>query len=93
MYEQIDEKARKLLKKVCWWKREDIFTEEEIQYGIEKGVFFQPITLHHDDVIAEIQTRANEIELKEAVNAFLYSRLRENFGIALFYPVYFGDEK
>lgn len=73
MYEQIDEKARKLLKKVCWWKREDIFTEEEIQYGIEKGVFFQPITLHHDDVIAEIQTRANEIELKEAVNAFLYS--------------------
>lgn len=66
-----DQKAIRLLKKYNIYNNS--LSEEEIQYCIEKGVMFEPLTLDHDDVIDEIKERAGGIPMKDAVNAFLYS--------------------
>lgn len=67
----MDERARKILKK---WKRwNNPLTEEEVQYGMKQGVLFPVMELSHEEVVAEVKRLSEEIQLEDAVRAFLFS--------------------
>lgn len=68
---ETDAKALKILKKYNQYKNK--LKPEEIQYGIEKGILFEPETLTHDEILKEIKQLSSEIKLEDTVRAFLYS--------------------
>ena len=68
----MDEKAKKILKKYKPWKT-DTITDEELQYAIEQGVLYPTMNISHEDIIAEVKCLSNEIDLDDAIRAFLYS--------------------
>lgn len=68
----MDEKAKKILKKYKPWKT-DAITDEELQYAIEQGVLYPTMNIPHGDIIAEVKCLSNEIDLDDAIRAFLYS--------------------
>lgn len=65
-----DTKSLKILKKYNPYK--DKLKEEEIKYGIEKGVLFEQENITHDEIIKEIKQLSSEIQLEDTVKAFLY---------------------
>lgn len=71
MGDDMDSRARKILKKYKSWK--DTLTEEEMRYTIEQGVLYPQTSISHNDVITEVKHLSEVIDLDDTIRAFLYS--------------------
>lgn len=74
----MDTKARKILLNTFWssrgWKDGPYtFTGEDFNYAKSKGLMFDPITIHHDDLVNRLHKLHQVITKERVVAAFLHS--------------------
>ncbi|MBE1443854.1 hypothetical protein [Paenibacillus sp. OAS669] len=74
----MDKRAQKILLNTFWssrgWKdRPYAFAGEDFNYAKSKGLMFDPITIHHDDLIKRLHKLHQEITKERVAAAFLHS--------------------
>lgn len=74
----VDKRAKKILFDTYWkggWIRaaDRVTSAEDFAYAKSKGVMFDPITIDHDECLAELHALSNQISVAEVSAAFVSS--------------------